>query len=122
MEIWHKELSYAVMKCCYAVHGQLGPGFPERVYHVALCHGLEKAGIPFETEKKLCVYYDGVLCGEFIPDIIVDGKIILELKAVESFSRAHAAQTLSYLRASGLRLALLVNFGSVSLESQRIVL
>jgi GxxExxY protein len=121
MEILHKELSYAVMKLAFKVHGALGPGFPERVYHVALCHELQKAGIPFESEKPLRVEYDGVFCGEFVPDVVVDGKIILELKAVESLSKAHAAQALSYLRASGLRVAILMNFGAVSLQSQRIV-
>ncbi len=121
MEIRHKDLSYAVMACVFRVHNELGPGFPERVYHVALCRELTNAGIPFESEVVMEVHYDGVLCGSFKADIVVDGKIVLELKAVACLVKVHAAQALSYLRASGLRLAIVINFGKTRIEHERIV-
>lgn len=111
MAIVHKELSYDVVGCAQRVHTALGPGFPEAVYQNALCHEIEKAGIPFHPQAGFEVSYDGVLCGRFRVDVLVDGKIILELKAVESLCKQHEAQTLAYLRASGVNLAMLMNFG-----------
>jgi len=111
-----------VIGCAQKVHRVLGPGFPEGVYHKALCHELIKAKIPFESEKVVEVFYDGFLCGEFRMDIVVEEKIVLELKAVDRLTDEHIAQALSYLKATGIKLAILMNFGRKSLESQRVVL
>ena len=108
-DILHKQLSYHVVGCAQRVHAALGPGFPEAVYHKALCCELMKAEIPFESEKQSEVFYAGVLCGQFRMDIVVDDRIILELKA------------LSYLKATGLKLAILINFGTQRLETQRVL-
>lgn len=121
-EIRHKQLSYAIMGCAYKVHRGLGHGFPEAVYHKALCHELAKARIPFESERKADVWYDGVLCGEYRIDILVAGQVVLELKALDALCPQHMAQALTYLRASGADLAILLNFGTPRLESKRIVL
>lgn len=120
-DILYKQLSYDVVGCAQRVHSALGPGFPEAVYHKALCCELMKADIPFETEKQSEVFYDGVLCGQFRMDIVVDDRIVLELKALAQFTNDHLAQVLSYLKATGLKLAILINFGTQRLETQRLL-
>ena len=100
----------------------MGPGFPEAVYARALLHELGKAGIPFESEKPAEVFYDGVRCGEFRMDLVADERIVVELKALQALNDEHVAQAISYLKAAGLRLAILINFGAKSLETRRVVL
>ena len=120
-KIVHKELSYAVVGCAQRVHAALGPGFPESIYHKALAHELAKAKIPFQSEARFEVAYDGVVLGEFRVDLFVDGKIVLEVKAAESLCKQHEAQTLAYLKASRTELAILMNFGEASLNVRRFV-
>ena len=120
--VLHRKLSFDVVGCAMRVHQELGPGFPETVYHRALCVELIAAKIPFESEKAVQVFFHGTLCGEFRCDIVVDASIILELKALDALCDAHIAQALSYLKATGLRLAILINFGGKSLQSKRVVL
>ncbi len=119
-EILFKELSFAIVGAAMEVHRQLGPGFLEVIYQKALAHELTLRGIPFEQEKLISVYYKGVLLGEYKADFVIDGKIILELKAVSAINSAHEAQALHYLAATGLQLAIIINFGSPSLQSKRI--
>ncbi len=121
-EIVHKQLSFDIIGCAQKVHSVLGPGFPESVYHRALCVELVKAKIPFESEKSVEVWYEGHLCGTFRMDIVVDGKVVLELKALNGLADDHLAQALSYLRATGLNLAIVLNFGCKSLNTKRVVL
>ena len=116
-----KELSYAVVGAAMEVHRTLGPGFLEAVYEAALAHELELRGIPFEQQKRLPVQYKGQPVGEYVADLIVDGEIILELKAVSKINAAHEAQAHNYLAATGLRLAIILNFGAASLHQKRIV-
>jgi len=120
-EIVHKQLSYDVVGRAQRVHSALGPGFPKVVYHKALCRELMKAGIPFDSEKGAEVFYDGVLCGEFRMDIVVDSKIVLELKALAGLTDDHLAQAMSYLKATALKLAILISFGAKTLERRRVV-
>ena len=120
--IRHRKLSFDVVGCAQKVHRILGPGFPEEVYHKALCYELTDAEIPFESEKRIEVFYNGKPCGDFRADIFVDGRIVLELKAVDRLSENHIAQAISYLKASGVKLAILFNFGTKSLEAKRVVL
>jgi len=103
------------------VHKKLGPGFLETVYEQALKIELAKQGIGFESQKKINITYDGSIVGTHILDMIVEGKIILELKAVDGFDDIHFAQLRSYLRATGLRLGLLMNFNRPRLAIKRIV-
>lgn len=121
-DILHKELSYRVIGCAQRVHRELGPGLPEGVYHKALSHEMVGAKIPFETEKVVEVFYDGILCGEFRIDLLADERIVLELKALSALNDEHLAQAISYLKATGLSLAILINFGRKSLETRRVVL
>ena len=95
---------------------------PEAVYQAALEYELTLRGIPFEAQKRLAVFYKGRLAGEYIADIVVDGQIILELKAISALTKAHEAQAHNYPSpATGLRLAILLNFGAASLQRERVV-
>ncbi len=120
-EIYHKDLSYRIVGAAQKVHSALGPGFPEGIYHRALCCELVKQKIPFETEKSVNVYYEGNICGEFRIDILVNDEIVLELKAVDCLSDVHVAQGITYLKATGKKLCLLINFAEKSLETKRVV-
>ncbi|MCB0002667.1 MAG: GxxExxY protein [Anaerolineae bacterium] len=116
-----EELSFAVNGACMEVHRILGPGFLEAVYQTALERELRLRGMSFEAQKRLPVVYKGAVVGDYIADIVVDDKIILELKAVSTLNKAHEAQAHNYLAATGLRLAILYNFGAASLEWKRII-
>jgi len=98
------------------VHLTLGNGFKESVYVNSLCLELAKAQIPFEHEKPIPVYYDGHIVGDFATDLIVDGRLIIEAKAVESLTTAHSVQLVNYLTATRIDNGLLVNFGERSLN------
>lgn len=120
-EILYKDLSYAIVGAAMEVHRVLGSGFPEAIYQAAYEHEFTLRGIPFEAQKVLKVEYKGIELGEFRVDFVVDGKIIVEIKAVSAIYPAHEAQALHYLAASGLRLAIIINFGADSLETKRVV-
>ena len=120
-DILYKELSYAIVGAAIEVHSTLGPGFLEAVYQKALEHELTLRGIPFEPQKRLTVTYKNQDVGDYLADIVVDGQIILELKALTALHIAHAAQAHHYLTATGLRLAILLNFGAETFEYKRIV-
>ena len=120
-EIIYKELSYAIVGAAMEVHRILGPGFLEAVYQAALAHELTLRGIRFEQFKRLPVSYKGVLVGDYIADFVIEDEIILEIKAVSALTKAHEAQAHNYLAATGLRLAILLNFGAESFQQKRIV-
>jgi len=101
------------------VHSTLGPGFLETVYHRALAHELTKAGVRFESEKPLNVFYDGVLVGDFVADFLVEEELIVELKAVQNLTSVHEVQTVNYLVVTGKDVGLLINFGSERLEFKK---
>jgi GxxExxY protein len=101
------------------VHRVLGPGFLESVYRKALLVELRTAGLVAEEGKRITVMYDGISVGEFISDIIVGDRVVVELKAVEAIHRMHELQTLNYLSATGLEVGLLINFGSERLQFKR---
>lgn len=119
-EILYKELSYAVVGAAMEVHQQLGASFLEKVYQKALAHELTLRQIPFEQYKPLPVIYKGVLVGEYEADFMVNGKIILEIKAISALHPAHEAQAMHYLAATGYRLAILLNFGKESSQQKRV--
>ncbi|HHH40488.1 MAG TPA: GxxExxY protein [Chloroflexi bacterium] len=119
--IIYPELSYRVMKAVFEVHNLLGPGFVERIYERALAYELSSQGISFERQKEIVVRYKGQRVGVHRLDFLVDGKIILELKAVRALDDVFRLQVLSYLKATALRLGILVNFGTKRVEFVRIV-
>lgn len=118
-ELLYKELTFAVIGAAMEVHRILGPGFLEAVYQVALERELTLRAIPFEKQVKLPVKYKEAIVGDYLADFIIDGKLIVEIKAVSNFNSQHQAQAMHYLAATGLHLALLLNFGTGSLEHRR---
>jgi len=116
-----KRLSERVIGCAQNVSRELGTGFLEVVYENALALELEEKGILFEKQSPLDIYYKSQLIGQYKADLIVEGKLIIELKAVTTFNDMHKAQVLNYLRATGLHVGLLLNFGMPRLGIQRIV-
>jgi GxxExxY protein len=110
-KILYKDLSDKVIKCFYNVYDELGGGFLESVYEKSLMIELEDMGIAVENQKSIDVYYKKKLVGDFRADIVVEEKILIEIKAVNRLLPLHEAQLLNYLKATGTRIGLLVNFG-----------
>ncbi len=113
------ELSGRVIGAAMRVHSTLGPGFTESVYQNALALEMALEGILFEREVKLEVRYRGELVGQYRADLLVSGKLILELKAVQAILPEHEVQVVNYLTATGLERALLLNFGARSLQVKK---
>ena len=107
----YPELSYQVIGLAMEVHRQLSHGFLEKVYENALMVLLNKHGIPAQQQVPIKVFFEGVEVGAYVADILVDEKIILELKAIDKILSVHRAQSLNYLKATELRLAIILNFG-----------
>lgn len=120
-EILHKALSFAIIGAAMEVHNVLGPGFLESVYQAALEKELTLRGIPFQHQVELPVFYKGDMVGIYKADFVVDAKIIVEIKGISRLNAAHEAQAIHYLAATGLELAILINFGMSSLEYRRVV-
>jgi GxxExxY protein len=99
-----------VIDCAMAVHRELGPGFLESIYHRAMCLELSRANLTFEQEKRIDVIYQGVTIPGQRVDLVVAGLVVVELKSVERFDEVHRGQVISYLRTTGLRAGLLINF------------
>jgi GxxExxY protein len=105
----------------FRVHSALGPGFLEQVYENALVMDLVKRGLEVERQVRFTVMYDREPVGTYIADLVVAGRVIVEIKACETLKTVHRAQCLNYLRAANLPLALLVNFSSLRAEIRRII-
>ena len=112
-------LTEKIIGCAMKVHSTLGPGFLESVYQKALAHELRKAGLKVECEEPITVQYDGVPVGDFSADLLVEGRVILELKATQTLAPAHEVQLVNYLAATGMDIGLLVNFGAQTLQFKR---
>ena len=117
----HQELTGKIIGACINVHNELGCGFHEKVYQEALAIVLEESGIPFEREKHLPIEFHGrILDCEYIADFVIDNAVILELKAVSEMSSVFEAQVINYLKATGLQIGLLINFGQRELQVKRL--
>lgn len=114
-------LTHRIIACVYAVHSKLGCGFLEKVYENALCVELEKSGLKFETQKPVNVFYSGRLVGEFVCDLVIEDRVVVELKSVKTLTELHSAQCINYLKATGLPLCLLVNFGEARAKVKRFI-
>ena len=112
------ELTNKIICSSYNVHNILGSGFLEKVYENALRLELESLGLSVEQQAPIKVYYKGQLVGEYFADLLIDGKIILELKAVEAIAPIHEIQLKNYLKGSRIEIGLLINFGK-SVEIKR---
>jgi len=116
-KVIHKELSFTIMEAAFEVHNTLGPGYSEGIYESALAKELRDRDIKYERQKLI----KGEKIGEYRLDIVVEGKIILELKAVSELDKIFEARVLSYLKATGMKLGILLNFGGKKVEYKRIV-
>ena len=118
----YKEESYQIIGACMEVHKTLGCGFLEPVYQEALSIEFQKQNIPYEKEKILSIIYKDIeLEKKYIADFVCFSKIIVELKALSSLTSEHESQVINYLKATGFKLSILVNFGEESLKYKRIV-
>jgi GxxExxY protein len=114
-------LTDRILGSAIKVSKALGQGFLEKVYENALAHELNKDGLTVESQKGIEVWYDGVVVGQFVPDLFVEGSVLIEIKAVKALDDSHLAQGLNYLRSTGLEVCLLLNFGGPKLEIRRLV-
>ncbi len=121
VEYKHKELTGGIINAALTVHNTLGYGFLEKVYHKSLFIELYKRGYSVEFEKHIEVRYGNEVVGDFSADLVVEKKVIVEVKAVDKYTSVFEAQLLNYLKATGLELGLIVNFGP-SVEFKRMVL
>ena len=120
-KILHKDLSYKIVGLAMKVHSKLGYGFLEKVYENAMMVLFRREGILAKQQAPITVYLGKEVVGDYYADILVENKIILELKPIERITNAHRAQALNYLKATGLQLAILLNFGKERLEYERFV-
>ena len=111
MEFLHKELTDQILKVFYKVYNELGYGFLEKVYQNAMYLELKSQGFKVDAQKPIKVYYNSEIVGDFFADLIINDLVILELKACEMLVKVHSAQTLNYLKATNIEIALLLNFG-----------
>lgn len=118
--LYHQE-TFKVRGVLFDVYNKLGPGFLEKIYKRAVKEELVSRNIPFEEEKKFSIKYNNKVIGFNLTDLLVYEKIILELKAVNQLENFHLSQMLAYLKATGLKLGLLVNFGGEKLEIKRVI-
>ena len=100
-----------IIGCAYKVASKLGCGFLEKCYENALAHELRRAGLRVEQEVRLKVWYDEIIVGEYVADLIVEGVVLVELKAIQGLDPIHSAQCINYLAATKLPICLLINFG-----------
>ena len=120
--IIYKELSYKIIELALEVHNELGCGFLEKVYENAMMLLFDREKIPARQQAPADVYFQGKVIGQYFADILVDGKVMLELKTVDAITNVHIAQILNYLRATGIKLGLVLNFAKPKFEYKRLVL
>ncbi|MBC8375339.1 MAG: GxxExxY protein [FCB group bacterium] len=120
-EIIYKDLSFQIVGLAMEVHRQLGYGFLEKVTENALRILFRNNGIQVKTQHPITVRFEGEVVRQYYADMLIEDKIILELKVAERISSAHKAQALNYLKGTGLKLAMILNFGPKKLESHRVV-
>lgn len=107
----HKKITDSILKAYYAVYNQLGYGFLEKVYQNGMYFELKSLGYKVEAQKQIKVYFKSQLVGEYYADLLVEDKVIVELKACELLMNAHIAQLMNYLKATEIEVGLLLNFG-----------
>jgi GxxExxY protein len=119
MPMLYEDLTDKILACCFLVRNELGTGFLESVYKNALLVALAEKGLQACKEYSLAVHFHGQIVGQFYADILVEEKIILELKSVSTLTDMHKAQLINYLKATGIEVGLLINFGSPKLQFSR---
>lgn len=119
--IIYKDLSFRIMEAIFEVSNVLGPGYSENIYESALAKEFKERKINYERQRLIEVYYKGEKIGEYRLDMVVEEMIILELKAVSELNEIFESQLLSYLKATGMKLGILINFGAKEVKFKRIV-
>jgi GxxExxY protein len=115
------ELTEKVLGAAFKVLSTLGTGFLEKVYENALSFQLQRIGLLVESQKVFHVKYEGAIVGQYQADLVVAGKVIVECKAISNMDSVHEAQLMNYLKASGMHVGLLINFGRPTLQYRRLV-
>jgi len=110
------EITNKIIRCCIEVHKNIGPGLLESVYETAVCIELDEFGLMYERQKELPVYYKNKHIGKFFVDILVENRVVLELKSVEKHNPVYEAQVLNYLKIGKFKVGLLINFNSYLLR------
>ncbi len=111
-----------IIGCCFEIHRELGPGFSEKIYHNALKLLFEQQGLQYQTEKEFSVFYQGNKIGHFRTDLVVEDRIIVEIKSLAgNIPTVFEHQLISYLKAADLHVGLLINFGNKSCQVKRVV-
>ena len=121
MSIEKDALTGTIIGCAFKVSNTLGKGFLEKVYENALAIEIKSSGINCEQQKPIHVAYRGVMVGDYYADILLDGQVIIEIKAAKAFEDVHKAQLINYLKATGIHRGLLLNFGTPKLGILRLV-
>lgn len=116
----HKELTSEIINAFYTVYNSLGYGFLEKVYENALMHELGQRDYRVQQQKPIKVYYDGVIAGEYFADLLVEDKVIVEIKAAKAISEGHKAQLINYLKATDTEVGLILNFGPKPTFARRV--
>jgi GxxExxY protein len=119
-KIIFKELSYEIVAAALEVHKNLGPGFTENIYEAAFCRELSSRGVAFQRQLSVVIQYKGENIGRYQLDLLIDEKVVVELKAVSQIADHFEHQLHAYLKATGKKLGILLNFGKKSLEYKRI--
>lgn len=115
------EITERVIGCAYMVVNTLGHGFLEKVYENALAYELRRCGLAMEQQKSIKVMYQRIVVGDYVADLLVEGQVLVELKTAKSLDDMHVAQCLNYLKATGIKVCLLLNFGAPKVQVRRIV-
>ena len=118
----HKDLTYKIIGCAMDFHKVLGTGFLESVYEGALCVEFKRIKIPFNIQVEFPVMYKREKIKNFVCDLVVDDEIVVEFKAIKQITDIERAQLLNYLKVTGMKVGLLINFGAKSLQYERMVL
>ncbi|MEW6609100.1 MAG: GxxExxY protein [bacterium] len=117
----YKEITYQILNAAFEVHNILGCGFLEKVYENSVVCELRLKGMKVEAQKKIEIFYKGKEVGIYVADLIIEDKVIVEVKAVDEISKIHKAQLLNYLKATGYEVGLILNFAKTKLEYERLV-
>ena len=120
-DAYFKSITEQIIGSAYIVAKQLGYGFLEKVYENALAHELKKSGLKVEGQVPIKVYYDEIVVGDYIADLLIEEEIIVELKSAKNLENIHLAQCLNYLKATGKKLGLLINYGADKVHVKRVV-
>lgn len=120
-KILYKDLSYKIMNSAFEVQNILGSGLTENIYEEALCHEFDLEWIKYKRQVPVDIFYKNKQIGRYVIDLIVENQIVLELKSVSALHESHDAQIISYIKATKLKLGILINFGQAKVEYKRIL-